>query len=148
MDGDGSHPADLISAFVKNIDEGYDLIIGSRYIPGGGTKFFPLSRKIISRFACFLGGIVTSVKDNTSGFICIKKKALEGVNLTPSGFKIGLEIFVKANYEKFKEVPYVFINRMKGESKLRALTVAEYLYQIFCLLSYKISMKKYVSKIN
>jgi dolichol-phosphate mannosyltransferase len=137
MDGDGSHPADLIPVFISNIKDGYDLIIGSRYVPGGGTKYFPLSRKIISRFACFLGKIVTRVKDNTSGFICVKKNALKGVNLTPAGFKIGLEIFVKADYHKFKEIPYIFINRRKGESKLKGITVLEYICQIVRLLRYR-----------
>jgi len=137
MDGDGSHPPELIPLFVRNLKEGYDLVIGSRYIRGGGTRNFPLSRKIISRLACLLGRIVSGVKDNTSGFLAIRKKALEGVVFTSSGFKIGLEIFVKAHVNRFKEVPYVFVNRTKGKSKLRIKTIIEYLYQISVLLRSK-----------
>ncbi|MFA5062546.1 MAG: polyprenol monophosphomannose synthase [Candidatus Omnitrophota bacterium] len=142
MDGDGSHPPELIPLFVKNLKEGYDLVIGSRYIRGGGTRNFPLSRKIISRLACFLGRIVSSVRDNTSGFLGIKRRALEGMVFTSSGFKIGLEIFVKARVNKFKEIPYVFVNRAKGKSKLRTNTIIEYLYQIPVLLKYKFLKNK------
>jgi dolichol-phosphate mannosyltransferase len=137
MDGDGSHPPELIPYFIKGLDEGFDLVIGSRYVKGGGTLNFPLTRKIISHFACFIGKAVTRVKDNTSGFFCIRKKALENARLTPIGFKIGLEVFVKANIKSFKEVPYIFADRKKGESKLRLKSVLEYLYQILLLLLYK-----------
>jgi dolichol-phosphate mannosyltransferase len=138
MDADGSHPPELIPSFIHYLEEGYDLIIGSRYVKGGGTKGFPLKRKFISGFACFLGRVVTKVKDNTSGFFCIKKAALEGINLTPHGFKIGLEIFVKANFTSFKEIPYIFVDRIKGESKLKSRVVAQYLCQILNLLTYRI----------
>ncbi|MFC1674344.1 polyprenol monophosphomannose synthase [Candidatus Omnitrophota bacterium] len=139
MDADGSHPPELIPLFIKDIQEGYDLVIASRYIEGGGSEGLPLLRKIMSRFACLLGRAVTKVKDNTSGFFCVRKSALEGISLTPSGFKIGLEIFVKANINSFKEIPYTFTNRKRGESKLRIKACMQYLYQIFSLLAYKIT---------
>jgi len=142
MDADGSHPPELIPVFIKKLQEGYDLVIGSRYVKGGGTKGFPFTRKFISGFACLLGRLLTRVKDNTSGFFCIKKAALESVNLTPDGFKIGLEVFVKANYTSFIEVPYNFSDRIKGKSKLKPKVVAQYLKQIMGLLAYKISRNK------
>lgn len=142
MDADGSHPPELIPVFIKQLEEGYDLIIGSRYVEGGGTRGFPFKRKFISGFACSLGRLVTEIKDNTSGFFCIKRSALEGVKLTPDGFKIGLEIFVKANHASFKEVPYIFSDRMKGKSKLKPKVVAQYLKQIHGLLLYKLSRNK------
>jgi len=137
MDADLSHPPELIPEFVKQLNQGYDLVIASRYVPGGGVKDFPLSRQLISRFACLIGRLVTRVKDNTAGFFSIRKSALEGVLLTPRGFKIGLEIFVKADYKKFKEIPYVFIDRKKGTSKLKSKQVIQYLVQVFSLLKYK-----------
>ncbi len=142
MDADGSHPPELIPVFIKKLEEGYDLVIGSRYIKGGGTKGFPFKRKFISGFACLLGRLLTRVKDNTSGFFCIKKSALEGVSLTPDGFKIGLEVFVKANCASFIEVPYNFSDRIKGMSKLKPKVVAQYLKQVLGLLAYKISRNK------
>ncbi len=139
MDGDGSHPAELIPSFIGNLREGCDLVIGSRYICGGGTVNFSFTRKFISRMACLLGGVITEIKDNTSGFICIRKEALAGARLTPCGFKIGLEIFVKAKYNSFKEIPYIFINRQKGKSKLKIKTVLQYFSQFLRLLAYKIT---------
>lgn len=138
MDADGSHPPELIPVFIRYLNEGYDLVIGSRYVKRGATENFPLRRKFVSGFACLLGRLVTKIKDNTSGFFCIRKTALEGANLTPGGFKIGLEIFVKANYASFKEVPYTFADRVKGQSKLKSRVVIQYLYQILNLLTYKI----------
>lgn len=137
MDGDGSHPPELIPSFIEGLDEGYDLIIASRYVKGGGTANFPLTRKIISRFACFIGKVVTGVKDNTSGFFCIRKKALEDIKLSPIGFKIGLEVFVKANIKTFKEIAYTFANRKKGQSKLNLKPILQYLCQVLLLLFYK-----------
>lgn len=142
MDGDGSHPPELIPLFIEGLREGYDLIIGSRYVKGGGTLNFSLTRKVISHCACFIGKIVTAVKDNTSGFFCIRKMALEDAKLTPIGFKIGLEVFVKANINTFKEIPYTFADRKKGESKLKLKPALEYLYQVLLLLFYKSSKVK------
>lgn len=139
MDGDGSHPPELIPSLIGNLKGGCDLVIGSRYICGGGTVNFSFTRKFISRIACLLGGALTKIKDNTSGFICVRKEALGGVRLTPCGFKIGLEIFVKAKYNSFKEIPYIFVNRQKGKSKLKIKTVLQYFSQFLRLLAYKIT---------
>lgn len=137
MDGDSSHPPELILRFIETLQEGYDLVIGSRYIKGGGTEYFPLRRKAISWVACFIGKAVTKIRDNTSGFFCIRKAALEDIELTPHGFKIGLEVFVKANFGKFKEIPFVFVNRKGGKSKLNLKSILEYLLQVFSLFIYQ-----------
>jgi dolichol-phosphate mannosyltransferase len=137
MDADLSHPPELIPGFIRQLNQGNDLVIASRYVPGGGVKNYPLSRQLISRFACLIGRMVTKVKDNTSGFFCIKKSVLENVLLTPRGFKIGLEIFVKANYKQFQEVPYIFIDRKKGTSKLKLKQACQYFIQVISLFKYK-----------
>jgi dolichol-phosphate mannosyltransferase len=137
MDADASHPPELIPRFIETLQEGYELVIGSRYIKGGGTEYFPLRRKVISWVACFIGRTVTKIKDNTSGFFCIRKAALEGIELTPYGFKIGLEVFVKANFGKFKEIPFIFVNRKGGKSKLNLKSISEYLLQVFSLFIYQ-----------
>lgn len=137
MDADGSHPPALIPEFIAGLNQGYDLVIGSRYVKGGGTKDFPLTRRIISRIACLIAGMVTPVKDNTSGFFSIRRAALDGRKLAPSGFKIGLEVFVKAKFRSFKEIPFIFVNRKKGKSKLGPKATLQFLYQIISLLRYK-----------
>ena len=138
MDADGSHPPELIGEFYNQLALGFDLVIASRYIPGGGIRGLSLSRKIISYGACLLGKLVTSVHDNTSGYFCLRRFCLEGVNLTPLGFKIGLEIFVKAKYRHYKEIPYIFSKRVKGKSKLDSKVIVEYILQVIKLLRYRI----------
>jgi dolichol-phosphate mannosyltransferase len=139
MDADGSHPPELLPEIVRYLRAGYELVVPSRYIPGGGFKDFPFLRKAISAFACQVGRIVTRIKDNTSGFFVLKKSCLERVRLSPRGFKIGLEVFVKANYRSFIEIPYIFENRKKGKSKLKWLTVLQYLLQILGLIGYRLT---------
>ncbi|MEK7172650.1 MAG: polyprenol monophosphomannose synthase [Patescibacteria group bacterium] len=145
MDADGSHPPEIIPCFIENVQSGYDLVIASRYCKGGATRDFPLKRKIASRFACLLGRAVTDIKDNTSGFFCIKRDCLDIGQLNPSGFKIGLEIFVKAKYKAYKEIPFVFLDREKGKSKLKAKTICQFIYHLCQLLNYKLFNVNYHS---
>ncbi len=134
MDADGSHPPELITEFIIAIRSGYDLIVASRYIKSGGTYKFPLCLRIISLLGCIFGSALTKIRDNTSGFFCIKKSALNEVAFAPHGFKIGLEIFVKAKYRNFKEIPYIFSARNKGRSKLSAKIILQYFQQYISLL--------------
>lgn len=140
MDADGSHPPETIKLFLEKINQGVDLVVASRYVKGGGSHNFPFHRKIISRFACLLGRLVTDINDNTSGFFCIRKSCLDNCLLEPKGFKIGLEIFVKAKINKKCEVPFIFLERKKGKSKLGNRQVFEYLVQIMHLLKYRMGL--------
>lgn len=143
MDADGSHPAELIPQFVRAMDEGYDLVVASRYVKGGRIENLTLIRRIISKFACLLGRSVTGIRDNTSGFFCIRKKILEGVKLAPCGFKIGLEIFSKANIDNnYQEIPYIFTNRKRGRSKLSIIHAVQYLGQVLGLFTYKLRVRR------
>lgn len=145
MDADGSHPPELILNFIEAINSGYDLVVASRYVKGGGfADEFPAGRKIMSIIGCMVGRLLTDIRDNTSGFFCIRKSALEGMPLKPRGFKIGLEIFVKASYRSYKEIPYIFINRKKGKSKLSLKTLIDYFQQVISLASYKFLRAKKV----
>ncbi len=70
------------------------------------------------------------MRDITSGYFLVKREALEGVDLDPIGFKIGLEVIAKARYGKAIEVPYVFTDRVAGESKLNQGEILNYLRQL------------------
>lgn len=142
MDADGSHPPELIPGLLNELNQGCGLVIASRYVKGGSCKNFPLKRRLISKAACLLGRTLTRIRDNTSGFFCIKKESLAIERLKPYGFKIGLEIFIKADYGSFKEIPYTFINRKKGKSKLSPVNILLYFYQLVCLFIYKVSHTK------
>lgn len=135
MDADLSHPSALVPRLIEALESGSAVAVGSRYVPGGGSEGWPLKRRIASRTACLLGRLVTSVRDSTSGFFAVERKALEGVRLNPLGFKIGLEVFAKARHGgRIAEVPYVFRDRIKGESKFGLRMVLLYLQQLAILM--------------
>ncbi len=108
----------------------YGLAIGSRYVKGGGIENWPARRIITSQVACMLARPLTPVNDITSGYFLVRREALEGVTLDPIGFKIGLEVIAKAHYGRAIEIPYVFTDRVVGESKLNQKEIFNYLKQL------------------
>jgi dolichol-phosphate mannosyltransferase len=77
-----------------------------------------------------LAAPLTRLKDVTSGYLLVKREAIEGVELDPIGFKIGLEVIAKGHYGKAIEIPYVFTDRIVGESKLNEKEIFNYLKQL------------------
>jgi len=131
MDGDFSHDITIVPKMVEALASGaYGLAIGSRYVPGGGIANWPKKRIITSKVACMLARGLTPIHDITSGFFLVRRDALEGVELDPIGFKIGLEVVAKAHYGKALEIPYVFTDRVVGESKLNQSEIFNYLKQL------------------
>ncbi len=131
MDADFSHDINVLPAMVEALASGkYGLAVGSRYVPGGGIANWPKRRIVTSRVACMLARPLTSVKDVTSGYLLVRRDAIEGVELDPIGFKIGLEVIAKGHYGKALEVPYVFTDRIVGESKLNEKEIFNYLKQL------------------
>ena len=130
MDADLSHPPEAVPSLVSAIDGGADLAVGSRYVKGGGTKDWPLKRRIVSRAACLMGNVLVPVRDCTSGFFAIRRSAIDGVKLNPIGFKIGFEVMARAKYQKVVEVPYVFRDREIGKSKFGRREILQYLVQL------------------
>ncbi len=143
MDADMSHPPEAIPEMLKAITSGEaDLVVASRVAEGGGSTNWPWYRRAGSKFAQLLAKPLTKVKDNTSGFFMLKKSVMDGVdNINPIGFKILLEILVKGNYSKVKEVPIVFNDREGGKSKLGSKQIIEYLKQLGMLYSAKLAGK-------
>jgi dolichol-phosphate mannosyltransferase len=131
MDADFSHDPAVVPKLVAALESGrYGLAVGSRYVKGGGITNWPLRRKVTSIVACAMAWPLTPIRDITSGFFLVKREALSGVELDPIGFKIGLEVAAKAKYGKFIEVPYVFTDRVVGESKLNGKEISNYLKQL------------------
>jgi len=136
MDADLSHPVEKIPEMLKPIiNNKCDMVIGSRNISGGGCEEWPLSRRIISRFAGLMARGVTDLSDPTSGFMAIRKNTISDIKLDPLGWKIVLEVAVKAN-PRIKEIPIIFTDRMKGESKLNLKTYIDYVRHLWRLYSY------------
>ena len=118
MDADLSHPINKIHELYFAIKNGKgDLSIGTRYMRGGKINGWNLKRKWMSRGATWFAKPFTGIRDPMSGFFMIKKECLEGVDLNPKGFKILLEVVLKAKHKKISEIPIVFTDRQKGKSK-------------------------------
>jgi dolichol-phosphate mannosyltransferase len=131
IDADFSHDIAILPQMVAALESGkYGLAIGSRYVKGGGIENWPKRRIITSKVACALARPLTNVKDITSGYLLVKREALDGVDLDPIGFKIGLEVVAKAHYGRAIEIPYVFRDRVVGESKLNQKEIFNYLKQL------------------
>ncbi len=120
MDADLSHPPEDIPRIVHLLNEGYDFVVGSRYVKGGSTDAeWGLFRWVNSKVATLLACGLTTLNDPMAGFFGFPRRILAGSpQLTPVGYKIGLEILVKARCQKVIEVPIAFTERVRGESKL------------------------------
>lgn len=149
MDCDMSHPPaivpDLIAPLLENKAE---MVIGSRYVKGGGVSNWPLRRKVISRGATLLAKSITSVKDPMSGLFALRREVIEGVQFNPRGYKIGLEILARGNYQTVVEVPFTFKDRAEGESKLDSHVMRDYLGHLFSLFNAKNSHSRYFIKFS
>jgi dolichol-phosphate mannosyltransferase len=130
-DADLSHPPELIPRMLAVMRKTRaDVVIGSRYIPGGGTKNWGAGRLLMSRFACLLARLVTPVRDATSGFFLIRRDLARSVKISAGGFKICLELLIRSEPGLVVEVPYVFVGRTAGESKMNYQEATGYLDQL------------------
>ena len=131
MDADLSHPPALIPRMMAIMREARaDVVVGSRYVTGGGTRGWPLTRLLMSRVACLMAAGLTPVRDATSGFFLIRRDLARGVRISAGGFKICLELLVRGRPSSVIEVPYVFQGRTAGESKMNLKEAAGYLVQL------------------
>ena len=126
MDADFSHnPRDLVRLYLTCSEEGYDLCIGSRYITGVNVVNWPMGRVLMSYFASIYVRFITSlpIRDTTAGFKCYKRNVLESIDLAKIKF-VGYAFQIEMKFAtwkqdfKIKEIPIVFTDRTKGESKL------------------------------
>ena len=137
MDADLQHPPEVLPSIVKAL-ENHDFVMGSRYIKGGSPGEWKLSRKIVSKGATLLAlPLAPKVKDPMSGFFGFKRAVVDTTTLSPTGWKIGLEILVRGKFKAVTEVPYTFVPRARGESKLSQRIMGQYLQQLMDLYSFK-----------
>ena len=137
IDADLSHPPDLLPRMLASMRaSSADIVIGSRYIPGGGTRNWPIGRLLLSRLACWMARPLTPVRDATSGFFLIRRDLARGVKISAGGFKICLELLVRGRPATVIEVPYVFEGRTAGESKMNLKEALGYLQQLRDLWSF------------
>ena len=139
MDADLSHNPKYLPGFVKEI-ENYDLIIGSRYVEGGGATDWPLIRKAISYGGSLYSRMIlgVKVKDITGGFKCFRREVLEAIdldNIITTGYAFQIEMNYKATLKGFriKEMPIVFEERLRGSSKMTKKVFIEALGKVITL---------------
>ena len=130
MDADLSHPPEVAPKLAAAVEEGADVAIGSRYVPGGGTEGWSRVRLFLSRGASILARGLTTARDSGAGFFAIRRSLLEGQSLKVQGFKVLLEILAKLRPAKVVEVPIQFSPRHAGKSKVAAGTAIAYLKQL------------------
>ena len=135
MDADFSHDPRYLPDFLKAIEHA-DLVIGSRYIPGGGTPNWSFLRRFISGggniFARFMLGI--PVQDCTAGFRCYRRQVLESIDLDTiqsQGYAFQVEMAYRVIQQGFKivETPIIFMDRRIGKSKMsRKIVIEAFIY--------------------
>ena len=141
MDADFSHnPNDLQKLYEVCENDGADMTIGSRYVKGVNVVNWPLSRVLLSYFASIYVKIITGMKihDATAGFICYRKEVLEQINLDKIKF-VGYAFQIEMKYRtyckgfKIKEVPIIFTDRTKGQSKMSNSIIKEAVFGVITL---------------
>jgi dolichol-phosphate mannosyltransferase len=136
MDCDFSHdPADvprLIDAAAEA-----DLVLGSRYAPGGGTANWGLVRRIVSRGGCLYAQVLLGlrIRDLTGGFKCFRRAALEAIDLdalSAHGYAFQIETTYRVSRAglRVREVPITFVERRAGASKMTGSIVAEAMWKV------------------
>lgn len=132
MDSDFSHDPHVIPTMLARIDVGADAVIGSRYVPGGGTRDWPLHRRLLSRWGNVYTGWILGVRarDCTSGFRVYRTSALSAIDpdsTRADGYAFLTELVVRLSRlgARIDEVPIVFVDRRYGTSKMSSRIVIE-----------------------
>ncbi len=131
MDADGSHLPEELSAMLLACDQA-DLVIGSRWVPGGAVVNWPWQRQVISRFGTWYAATLLRLpyRDLTSGFRVISRAALESLpfqQIQSKGYGFQVEIAMRLHDGGFRisEVPITFVEREYGRSKMTGTIVIE-----------------------
>jgi dolichol-phosphate mannosyltransferase len=141
MDADFSHnPKDLEKLYSTCHIDGADVSIGSRYVKGVNVVNWPMGRVLLSYLASIYVRIITgmNIHDTTAGFVCYKRVVLENIDLDKIkfiGYAFQIEMKFKAYLKKFRivEIPVVFTDRTKGESKLSGGIISEAIFGVISM---------------
>ncbi|MEZ4733780.1 MAG: polyprenol monophosphomannose synthase [Caldilineaceae bacterium] len=140
MDADFSHEPALLPRLLTKAGQGYDLVIGSRYVSGGQIVDSTRLRKLVSYGANWLAHTILGVtaRDCTAGFRCYRRQVLETINLDAifsSGYSFLIEMAFYCQQAGFRigEVPITFVNRRKGVSKISKNEIYKAFYTLIRL---------------
>ncbi|KAF6245187.1 glycosyltransferase family 2 protein [Nitrosopumilus sp. b2] len=151
MDSDLSHPPQIIPKMLETLRKTQcDIVVASRYVAGGAIQGWPFKRKLMSKIATKIAkkGLGINSDDPMSGFFVFRKKITEGLKFDAIGYKMLLELLVKANGVKVEEVPYTFTDRKKGSSKLDTSTIIDYCKSVWKLYRYGRQVRKTEKRVS
>ncbi len=148
MDCDLSHPPEVLAQMVLGLRAGQQIVIGSRYVPGGSTDDdWGIGRWMNSLVATLLARPLTKARDPMSGFFVLRKADFEAADeLNPIGYKIALELIVKCGLENVGEVPIHFTDRVHGDSKLTFKEQLKYIKHLRRLYIHRFSNTMYLAQ--
>jgi len=129
MDADLSHPPELLPDLAAAIAGGADIAVASRYVPGGGIEAWPVLRRIVSRVATALTrvGLGLPMRDPLSGYFAVRRTMLTADAYRQLGYKLLMEILATHRRARVVEVPYRFVDRGRGASKLSSGEIVNFL---------------------
>lgn len=149
MDADFSHNPTDLERLYDACRQGADMAIGSRYVTGVNVVNWPLNRVLMSYYASAYVRMITgmTIRDATAGFVCYKRKVLESVNLgrikfVGYAFQIEMKYRAYANGFNIVEVPIIFTDRTRGESKMSGAIFKEAIFGVISL-----RMKKMLNRL-
>ena len=150
MDADFSHNSNDLEKLYNACHFGdADLAIGSRYVTGVNVVNWPLNRVLLSYFASVYVRMITGMQihDATAGFVCYKREVLEKINLDKIkfvgyAFQIEMKYRTFSNNFKITEVPIIFTDRTKGQSKMSNSIIVEAVFGVVAL-----RLKKLVNRL-
>jgi dolichol-phosphate mannosyltransferase len=138
IDADLQHPPEITLNLGNEMARGADLAVASRHVEGGGVSDWSIVRRILSRAAQVIGlvvlpRVVGRVSDPMSGFFMVRRSAIQEIELNPLGYKILIEVLGRGRIGWIGEVPYVFKERVQGESKVTRKVYIDYLRHLLRL---------------
>ena len=144
MDADFSHDPEQLPALLE-ASRSADLVLGSRYVRGGGTSNWGFGRRLLSKGGSLYARLILGipVRDLTGGFKCFRRQVLEAIDLpsvSSSGYAFQIELTYRALKRGFtvREVPILFADRRVGRSKMSRRIVAEALWMVWKIRSYRV----------
>jgi GDP-mannose 6-dehydrogenase len=134
INADFQHPPSLLAEMWQQM-QANDLIVASRYCPGGSVGDWPMSRRILSRGAQWIGELIlpqvfSRVSDPLSGCFMLRREAISGVELKPIGYKSLIEVLALGRVHSIAEIPYKMQLRTDGSSKANSARLFDYLKQL------------------
>ncbi len=149
IDADLQHPPEVTVDLWDEMARGADLVVASRHVEGGGVSNWSAVRRVLSRGAQLFGlvllpSVVGRVTDPMSGYFMVRRSAIAGAAMNPLGYKILIEVLGRGNIRWIAEVPYVFRERVQGESKVTWKLYVEYLRHLLRLRLSRLPIERFV----